>query len=49
MPVDKLISVQKVIRCSKCGESKFTLTRVKDSNGNKIKPAKYICVKCLNK
>jgi len=38
-------SLGKVIRCSKCGKTKFTL-RVKDEHGKKIEPVEYICVKC---
>jgi len=36
----------KVVRCSSCGESKFTLIRLRDGKGKKIKPAQYVCLKC---
>ncbi len=38
--------MQHQICCSVCGESGFTLRRVRDSEGKKIKPARYICVEC---
>lgn len=45
--------LQKVICCSECGESQFTLRRVceEDENGKmvKVRPAKYICVECYKK
>ena len=50
MPVEKLSRfMNRVIRCCECGETKFTLHRVRDKDGNKVKPAKYICVECLGK
>jgi len=45
--------MQRVICCSECGETQFTLHRIreKDKNGKlvKVKPAKYICTECLKK
>jgi len=38
--------LRKVIGCSKCGENKYTLYRVKDEKGEKVKPPKYVCGKC---
>lgn len=50
MPVEKLRrAMQRVVCCCECGESKFTLRRVKDEKGEKTKPAKYICVQCFKK
>jgi hypothetical protein len=55
MPIDKLEKDEtdfavkfgnRVICCSECGESLVQLYRKKDENGNKIKPAKYICSEC---
>jgi len=40
------VRLQRVICCSKCGETQFTLRRVKDEQGNKVKPSKFICVEC---
>lgn len=40
------INLQNQICCSECGETRFTLRRVKDSEGRKIKPAKYVCSEC---
>jgi hypothetical protein len=34
-----------VIKCYKCGESKYTLHRIVE-DGKKVKPAKYICSRC---
>jgi len=36
----------RVIKCYKCGENRYTLHRVLE-NGKKVKPAEYICSKCL--
>jgi len=33
--------MEKIIRCHKCGETKYTLYKVKDSE-----ELKYVCVKC---
>ncbi len=38
--------MQRVICCSECSEGSFTMYRVKDTDGNKVKPAKYICQPC---
>jgi len=40
------INLQHQLCCSLCGESGFTLRRVKDSKGKKVKPARYICGEC---
>lgn len=48
MPIEKLSrSMSRVVSCSECGESQFTLYRVRGEDGKKVKPAKYICVECL--
>lgn len=39
-------NMQHQICCSECGETSFTLRRVKDSEGKKVKPARYVCVEC---
>jgi hypothetical protein len=39
-------ALSKVVKCSSCGESKFTLMRLRDGKGKKVKPAQYVCVKC---
>jgi hypothetical protein len=41
--------MQQVICCSECGETNFTLRRVRDAEGRKMKPAKYICVECARR
>ena len=45
--------MQKVMCCSRCGETQFTLRRmcIEDENGKmaKIKPAKYVCVECYKR
>jgi len=41
--------MQRVVCCSECGETQFTLRRVKDERGKKIRPAKFICVECYKK
>ena len=45
--------MQKVLCCSECGETQFTLRRVreKDENGKmvKVKPSKYICTECYKR
>jgi len=45
--------MQRVICCSECGETQFTLRRVRgeDEDGKvvKIKPAKYICTECYKR
>lgn len=40
------IDFRRMICCYKCGESQFTLKRVKSDDGTKIRPAKYVCVNC---
>ena len=40
------IAMQRTICCSECGESQFTLRRVRDEEGKKVKPSKYICTEC---
>ena len=40
--------MQRVICCGECGETQFTLRRVK-KEGRKTKPAKFICVECYKK
>lgn len=42
-------SMQHVICCSECGETQFTLRGVKDKNGKRTKPAKFICINCFKK
>lgn len=34
------------IKCGNCGEAELTLFRVKDADGNKMKPAVYRCEVC---
>jgi len=41
--------MQRTICCSECGETQFTLCRVKGEDGKKVKPAKFICVECYKK
>jgi len=45
--------MKRMICCSSCGESQFTLRRVreKDENGEmvKVRPAKYICSECYKR
>jgi len=43
------LNMQRQICCSECGETQFTLYRVRDTEGRKVKPAKYICPECLNR
>jgi formylmethanofuran dehydrogenase subunit E len=38
--------MQRQLCCSRCGETQFGLRRVRDKNGKKIRPAKYICMEC---
>ena len=40
------IRMQKTLCCSECGETSFTLLRVKGADGKKFKPARYICKEC---
>ena len=47
MSLDKVF--EKIVKCCECGRSRNTLLRVKDEKGEKIKPAKYICVNCNKK
>lgn len=42
-------SLQRVLCCCECGETKFTLRRVVDDDGKRITPAKLICVVCYKK
>lgn len=39
-------AMQRVLCCCECGETQFTLRRVKDENGKKVRPSKFICVYC---
>ncbi len=41
--------MQKVLCCAECGEVQFTLRRAKDANGNKIKPARFVCQECYKR
>lgn len=41
--------MQRVICCSECSEGSFTMRRVKDADGNRVRPAKYICQPCWKK
>ena len=41
--------MQRAICCSECGETQFTLRRVKSEGGEKIRPAMFICVECYKK
>lgn len=43
------IVMQRVICCSECGKTQLTLCRVKDKNGKKVKPPKFVCVECYKK
>jgi len=47
-PTSKMLDIHfnKRICCSICGSSIHQLKRVRDADGNKIRPAKYICVEC---
>ena len=40
------LNMQRQICCSECGETQFTLFRVRDESGKKVRPAKYICKEC---
>jgi len=41
--------MQRTVCCSECSETQFTLRRVKDKYGKKVKPAKFICTECYKK
>jgi len=43
------VFMHRVICCSECGETQFTLRRVRDKEGKKIKPSKFICVECYKR
>lgn len=43
------IHMQKVICCGECGETRFTLRRVRGEDDKKIRPARFICVECYKK
>lgn len=47
------INMQRQLCCSECGETQFTLRRVRepDENGKlvKVRPAKYVCVECYKR
>ncbi len=43
------IRMQKQICCSECGETQFTLRRVRDKDNKKVVPAKYICGECYGR
>jgi hypothetical protein len=40
---------QRVLCCYKCGEFQFTLRGVKDTDGKRVKPLKFICQECFKK
>uniref|UniRef100_A0A6M3LBJ3 Uncharacterized protein n=1 Tax=viral metagenome TaxID=1070528 RepID=A0A6M3LBJ3_9ZZZZ len=40
------LKMQRQICCSECGETQFSLRRVRDENDRKVRPAKYICGEC---
>ena len=41
--------MQRIICCSECGETQFTLRRVRSEDGKKTRPARFICVECYKK
>jgi len=41
--------MRRVICCSECGETQFTLRRVRGEDGKKIKPSQFICVECYKR
>lgn len=43
------LNFKKIVCCSECGETQFTLRRVTDEKGKKVRPAKFICVMCYKK
>lgn len=47
MPIDKCDD--KRVRCCICGEASFQLVRLRDGEGKKIKPARYVCKYCLDR
>ena len=40
------LNLNRKLSCYKCGHSDRTLKRVRDDEGNKVRPAKYICTRC---
>lgn len=40
---------KRMLCCHNCGETTFTLRRIRDAEGNKIKPPKFICVECYKR
>jgi formylmethanofuran dehydrogenase subunit E len=43
------ILMQKQLCCSECGETQFTLRRVRDENNRKVRPARYVCMECYKR
>lgn len=52
MPIDKFedgivqVGMLRYVSCSSCGEMQLQLIRVRDEQGKKTKPAKYVCEVC---
>lgn len=41
--------LRRVLCCYECGETQFTLRRVRDEKGKKSRPPKFICVECYRR